>query len=140
MTSSSSAAAAVSIVKPQGTRLQTIKDNIEGMLKSVASDFRVIEEKRSSVGLEGRISKIERLMSELKDVIDKKQEEARAAQNDEVTEKKENWKQQDDNGGMQTSRQTKKGKYSRIDLSNNEHAAHSLDIMYLSSLKRPGDL
>ena len=118
-------AAAGSIVKPQATRLKTIEDNIEGILKSIASDHRVIGEKSSTFGLEGRISNIERLVSELKVEIDKKQEETRTVQSDEVTGKKEvrkdNDKQQDGNASTQTIRQTKKVKHSRIDLNNNEN-------------------
>ena len=75
--------------------------------------------------MKGRFSNIERLISELKVAIDKKQEEARTAQSDEVTGTKEvgkeNGKQQDCNAETQTIRQTTKLKYSRIDLSNNEH-------------------
>ena len=65
--------------------------------------------------------KIERLMSELKNVTDKNQEETRTAQSDEVTGKKENGKEQDGNAETQNIRQIKKVKYSRIELINNEH-------------------
>ena len=70
-----SVAAAGSIVRPQVTRLKTIEDNTEGMLRIITSDYRVGEDKSSAAGMDGRISNIERLVGDLKQVLDKKQKE-----------------------------------------------------------------
>ena len=118
-----SAAAAGSIVRPQVTRLKTIEDSIEGVLRNITSDYRVGEDRSSAAGMDGRISNIERLMGELKEVIDKKQKEESTQRHEirEKEQKEENVKRQDESAASLSSKRSKV-RYSRVDITSNNHA------------------
>ena len=62
------------IVQPQVTRLKQIEDNIGDMLKRVSSKYSGVNEKKTAGGIDSIISSIEKLMIELKKVVDRTEE------------------------------------------------------------------